>query len=127
MQRCTIPSLQHQDSGVCLIQRGWVDGWMESYMQHGEFMSSLPAVVHLRYPPDVTLQRADLEGAGAQDVAPSYLSGFVKLLLQPRYRHGCYTAAPAGAVNCCCGCIKAKESVSGEDFAAVVHSCLLCS
>lgn len=36
---------------------------------------------------------------GARDVASSYLSGFVELLLQPRYRHGCYTAVLAGGVN----------------------------
>ncbi|KAK5865621.1 hypothetical protein PBY51_019876 [Eleginops maclovinus] len=29
----------------------------------------------------------------------SYLSGFVELLLQPRYRHGCYTVVLAGNMN----------------------------
>lgn len=36
---------------------------------------------------------------GVRDVASSYLSGFVELLLQPRYRHGCYTVVLAGDVN----------------------------
>lgn len=31
-----------------------------------------------------------------QDVASSYLSGFVELLLQARYRHGGYTVLLAG-------------------------------
>lgn len=72
-------------------------------------------------------------GCGVQDVESSYLSGFVKLLLQPRYRHGCYTVVLAeggGRGRRVIWCRRrAKERgnlgcliVCGGDLAAVANS-----
>lgn len=43
----------------------------------------------------------------------SYLSGFVELLLEPRYRHGCNALIPAGTM-----CLVAAGQGWGRELAA---------